>query len=294
MTELDVIDSLPDEFADSWRTARVIPRWVAALEETDRNYRGRDHAILYAVFAGTLVIESSGFSCRLEAGRTAIVPPAHQHRLAVPGRIVGDGILRLGFHLHCDPEPNPLSRLALPVVVPMDDPHIWSRRFAVVMDILAGCFRENHSYARRRASCQPEAEWLVLHHCLDGFRHGLLTWSRTGPFAELVRAAILRLRHAGIGRLPSIAAIATELGISPRSLQRAFREHLGTTPRSFRRAMQLQHAARLLAGNPELNVEEVGRRCGFDSPAAFGRAFKDAYGATPLRYRRGGAGIPVI
>jgi AraC family transcriptional regulator of arabinose operon len=50
------------------------------------------------------------------------------------------------------------------------------------------------------------------------------------------------------------------------------------------RESRLSEAAKLLQ-NSELNVSEIGEKCGFESLYAFSRAFRKAYGIPPRAYR---------
>ncbi|PWE54623.1 AraC family transcriptional regulator [Metarhizobium album] len=84
----------------------------------------------------------------------------------------------------------------------------------------------------------------------------------------------------------SPAHVARELSISPRQLHILFEP----SGRSFARTLaglRLERVRGLLRGRPERNVAEIAFACGFDSLATFYRAFRAAYGMTPLDARAG-------
>lgn len=81
--------------------------------------------------------------------------------------------------------------------------------------------------------------------------------------------------------------IAGELGVSLRTLHRAFAAHQ-TSFAGALRGLRLAQAAQLLA-QPRLagvSVAEVGRRCGFADASHFVREFQRLQGRTPARWRR--------
>ena len=51
------------------------------------------------------------------------------------------------------------------------------------------------------------------------------------------------------------------------------------------RESRLSEAAQLLQSS-DLNVSDIGERCGFESLYAFSRAFRKAYGIPPRTYRQ--------
>lgn len=83
------------------------------------------------------------------------------------------------------------------------------------------------------------------------------------------------------------ATVASALQVSIRSLHRSFENSERTFAASLRQ-MRMQRAAELLQ-QPQLrslNVAQIGARCGYPSPAHFGRAFALEYGLSPAAWRR--------
>ena len=81
-----------------------------------------------------------------------------------------------------------------------------------------------------------------------------------------------------------MAELAASVGLSERSLLRRFREALNVSPHQYYRELRLDTGRRLL-DNSALSVTEVALACGFDSRAAFTRAFKEVFGTPPSRHR---------
>jgi AraC-like DNA-binding protein len=100
--------------------------------------------------------------------------------------------------------------------------------------------------------------------------------------AVVLRANQLISRRLGDADL-SVASIAEALSVSISSLARAFRQR-GLSPMRYVYSLRLEHASRLLAGTPDLAIQDVADRCGFTSPAHFSRLFKQKHGMTPREY----------
>lgn len=91
---------------------------------------------------------------------------------------------------------------------------------------------------------------------------------------------------------PTMEATARDLGMSARSLRRRLREERTMYSELVEHA-QAEHAKRILA-DPRHSVQETAYALGFNSPAAFSRAFKRWTGKSPNDYRtarRSGAGF---
>lgn len=101
---------------------------------------------------------------------------------------------------------------------------------------------------------------------------------------HLVQQAMLRLENALQGPV-SVAAVARDLGISARQLERRFQADVGLTPREFKARLRLSRAAWLLT-NTNLSVTEVGVECGYADSAHFSRVFLAAHGRRPTALRR--------
>lgn len=82
--------------------------------------------------------------------------------------------------------------------------------------------------------------------------------------------------------------LATELGATRRSLQRAFTEIGGTSFRAYAVEVKMRRARELLTST-DLTVREVGERVGYRKPPQFCKSFKLEHGVTPTELRRAGS-----
>lgn len=83
----------------------------------------------------------------------------------------------------------------------------------------------------------------------------------------------------------SMDQIAVQAGIGLRRLEGLFREVLGTGPLEYYRALRLNLARRMLR-ETRRPVLEVASAAGFNSPAAFSRAYRAAFRESPTETRR--------
>jgi AraC-like DNA-binding protein len=83
----------------------------------------------------------------------------------------------------------------------------------------------------------------------------------------------------------TIAELASEVGLSRSSLVERFTRYLGEPPMSYLTGWRLRLASQALTGSPK-GVADIAAAVGYESEAAFNRAFKRAFGLPPARYRR--------
>jgi AraC-like DNA-binding protein len=107
------------------------------------------------------------------------------------------------------------------------------------------------------------------------------TRRRRAHLRRLARAAI---EHGAYRQPLTLPEMAGRLGVSPRTLQRAYAEAGGATFAEELREVRLRSGAELLAGQP-LAVADVARLVGYRSAPAFAAAFARRYGLTPAGFR---------
>jgi len=88
------------------------------------------------------------------------------------------------------------------------------------------------------------------------------------------------------GEPVSVKEIASALGISVSHLRSRFRASCGVSLGRHLRRLRLEKACGLLRLS-QSRVSEIAELCGFASIYSFSRAFRVAYGASPLAYRHG-------
>ena len=95
----------------------------------------------------------------------------------------------------------------------------------------------------------------------------------------------LGLLHRRVDHPWTIADLANEVGVSRSALVERFTRYLSEPPITYLTRWRLQLAARALAGTSK-GVAEISSSVGYESEAAFNRAFKREFGVPPARYRR--------
>jgi len=94
----------------------------------------------------------------------------------------------------------------------------------------------------------------------------------------------LGLLHSRVAHPWTIADLANEVGISRSALVERFTRYLSEPPMTYLTRWRLQLAARSLESTPR-GVAEIAAEVGYESEAAFNRAFKREFGQPPGRYR---------
>src|SRR5699024_3321283 len=163
---------------------------------------------------------------------------------------------------------------------------ISARRFscaggAAAMDLSIAMIRSSHGQALATAI----SEQLI---------HDRVRTADTGqrqPLAKrlgthhpaVVHAASLMEMH--IETPMPIDEIAVRVGLSARQLQRLFTSELNMTPKAWYLKQRLARARQLLS-DTALSLTDIMVACGFNSRAAFSRAYRAAYGHSPGAVRR--------
>ena len=95
----------------------------------------------------------------------------------------------------------------------------------------------------------------------------------------------LMLLHSRAPHPWTIAELAKEVGLSRSSLVQRFTRYLSEPPMAYLIRWRLQLAARALASTSR-GIAEIAEEVGYESEAAFNRAFKREFGSPPARYRK--------
>lgn len=162
-------------------------------------------------------------------------------------------------------------------------------RYGYVFDVpLDGSFiRYLHSFRNQRHSMRfvtPTEGAKIVHDALALLGETIEKGEVTSRASQLVRAAQLMIADH-LDRSLDIADVAERLGVSREHLIRVFYAQTGTTPGSFASGERMKLALRLLRDR-QLNCGQIAERTGFESAATFARAFKKAFGCSPVRYQK--------
>src|SRR4051812_10626249 len=105
--------------------------------------------------------------------------------------------------------------------------------------------------------------------------------------AQIGRA--LALLHGEPGRAWTVDELARGAGLSRSALGERFTELVGEPPMQYLMRWRLALAAQALRSGAEA-IARVAERSGYESEAAFSRAFKREFGMPPAAWRKAGAG----
>lgn len=80
--------------------------------------------------------------------------------------------------------------------------------------------------------------------------------------------------------------LASQVGVSPRTLQRVVMQHVGVSPKWLIECRRLQQAATTLASLPDVELSSLAIELGFSDYSHFSRRYKAILGETPEQTRR--------
>ncbi len=76
-----------------------------------------------------------------------------------------------------------------------------------------------------------------------------------------------------------MAALCAEIGVSVRTIERAFLKEVGTSFESWRRQVRLKNGVELLISG--FSIKEVACKIGYSQSSAFVEMFRKTFGTTP-------------
>jgi transcriptional regulator GlxA family with amidase domain len=122
---------------------------------------------------------------------------------------------------------------------------------------------------------------------IDGHRRSQLPYvaglpgrSHDDPVIHEIQAHI----DAHLDEPLRITKLASQFGLSPRTLSRRFISATGHGPQAYLRSARILHAKRFLETTSH-PIDEIRRAVGYEDPASFRRAFRMATGLSPNDYR---------
>ncbi|MFE7954832.1 GlxA family transcriptional regulator [Streptomyces sp. NPDC057413] len=158
-------------------------------------------------------------------------------------------------------------------------PVLTSAGFAAGIDLCLHLVREDHGAEAAAAL----ARRLVVPAHREGGQAQYLT--RTMPAAGTGMAAVCAWALRRLDQPLTVAGLARQAGVSPRTFARRFTAEMGTTPLRWLTAQRLHEVRRLLEVT-DLPVEEIARRCGLGSAANLRLHLARDAATTPTGYRR--------
>ena len=125
----------------------------------------------------------------------------------------------------------------------------------------------------------------MLKHCGPTLPH--LPAEQTGWLAGARDSEVgktLALMHRNPAHPWTIASLAKEAGVSRSVLAERFRHYLNEPPMAYLTRWRLQLGAQMLAST-SYSVAQIASEVGYESEAAFNRAFKREFETPPARFR---------
>ena len=98
-------------------------------------------------------------------------------------------------------------------------------------------------------------------------------------------ARALALLHRDISRPWTVDDLGREVGLSRSALADRFIRLIGVPPMTYLASWRMQVASQKLR-NTNSSLAQIAEAVGYDSEAAFSRAFKKVFGAAPATWRR--------
>jgi AraC family transcriptional regulator len=96
---------------------------------------------------------------------------------------------------------------------------------------------------------------------------------------------VMRYIHKNISEPLNRETLAAVAGFSVPHFHRVFTAHVGESAISYVRRIRLERAARKLRRGA-VDITEVALAAGYDSHAAFSKAFKQQFGLSPSEFRQ--------
>ena len=98
-------------------------------------------------------------------------------------------------------------------------------------------------------------------------------------------SSVLRAMHEAIEKRWTVASLASTSGMSRSGFAARFKQALGESPLEYLTRWRMYKAAQLLREG-DRKIAEVASLVGYESDAAFNKAFKRIIGAAPGAYRK--------
>jgi AraC-like DNA-binding protein len=294
------------EFSAPWGFSTPPTRAIA-----DELAPGTEHLILYhfVIDGGAIVQLVEGPSVELTRGDVVIFPHGNQHHMTsgkgsaapFPNYGISDKIksrdlspLRAGGggntsrfvcgYMTCDPN---LCRPVLNGLPPVFKVNIrtdpsgqWleSSILHLVEEAASGRVGSDAMLAKLSEALFVD----TLRRYIDSLPEQQMGW--LAGTRDPVVGKSLGLLHGRIAHPWTIADLADEVGISRSALVERFTRYLSEPPMTYLTRWRLQVAARSLEKTSR-GVAEIAADIGYESEAAFNRAFKREFGKPPGRYR---------
>jgi AraC family transcriptional regulator len=228
-------------------------------------FHQRHVLIVPLVGSGRVVTDMNALA--LEPGTCALIPPFHFHHYT------GFASANIEWLFITFAYATVAPQRGVPVATTATS-DFWPLLAAVVRD-----FEDRHD----PASADRLSWRLAL--LLDQLRGGRRPAKDEGERAagDQILATVSALAAERLSTPISLDEIARTLGLSASHLRQQFLRAAGVSLGRFLREFRLRHAAEILAAG-RANVTEAAAICGWDTPYAFSRAFRNYWGRAPKSF----------
>ena len=255
------------------------------------------------VRSGRMIVEVDGMPpAMLEAGSIAILPRNDPHRLANRtglrpadaseiSKITADGVHKVSTGT--DGEKTEVWCGFLETANTSDHPILDSLPPLLTLKIVGGEAEWLDTSMRFLAEQQPSSEVVAklaelfltqaVREYIDHLPLGTSGWLRGLTDPAVTKA--LSIIHSRFAEDLDVEGLAREAGVSRTILGEKFAELIGEPPMRYCAQWRMRVAANMLRDGKQ-NASNVAYSVGFNSEAAFTRAFKREYGIPPATWRR--------
>lgn len=238
-------------------------------------------APFFLVTSGSCLVEDE-HGVRSEefvAGDFLILGQPHGQSLTVPPGAKAK-LLAGGFHFDATAE-HPLSRVLPSRLVLRSTTCDHARWLTTALELVAteaGSMRPGWEVVTNRLAD------VLLVQALRTQVSATTGWLRGLADPEI--SQVLRLMHLHPARAWTVAGLAARLDMSRSAFAERFHIVVGQPPLTYLTWWRMHSAAAMLRSNREITVAHAARAVGYETEAAFGKAFKRILGKTPGNVRR--------
>ncbi|ASK93777.1 AraC family transcriptional regulator [Xanthomonas campestris pv. trichodesmae] len=196
----------------------------------------------------------------------------------------GDDTVLLGAGILFSGENSGFLIDALPRLMKIQSASPSAGAVRTTLDLLDAEMGRHRTGSARVASCLSE---VLVVEAIRAYMHAHtqahISW--IGALGDRHIGAALALMHGDVAHAWTVAELASRVGLSRSAFSSRFSQKVGQAPLHYLTQWRMLLAHRLLA-ETGLDIAHVAERVGYQSPSAFGHAFKRMFGAAPKRLVR--------
>ncbi|MEX0350857.1 MAG: GlxA family transcriptional regulator [Paracoccaceae bacterium] len=161
-----------------------------------------------------------------------------------------------------------------------DGKHITASGGTATADLMLHLIEQDHG----RDLSVEVADQMVYNAVRDASAEQRVSLQSRNGMRNAHLSKAIKIMRARTDRAISPSAIAEEIGISARQLERLFGRYLNTSPKKYHMELRLERARNLLIQS-EASIIDIAMSCGFESAGHFARVYRAAYGLPPTQQR---------